>query len=364
MTSPIIFAGAESCDFGSVGAAIATTGNIAVDTTAGRFRAGYARSGLNVSGVQATVNSTFLTTPSLGSISSFWFTGRMWGTVGVGGSSFFNAHPLEFYDAAGILRLQLRNTNGSTAFVQFGGPFVFEKVTAAGVATQLGLGSSGGFTVAPAVGDKVDVFVNYGTSGSVLLYINGTLVLNTGTVDTTTNSNTALDLIRIGAVSSCTTGTVTPMFVWSEVIVATRDTRNMSLVTQVPTANGNTHTFTSNSPTNMAASIYSDALPDYSNTAGQIDEYQMTPAMPTGNFGVVSVVQHARAAIGTSGPTKMQMMVRTGGTDYSSGTISPGGVFGLTAANWDTNPNTGAAWLTSDLAASSTAFNAGVISVT
>lgn len=104
--------------------------------------------------------------------------------------------------------------------------------------------------------------------------------------------------------------------------------------------------------------------PDYSLTATEIQEYEVTPAMPSGSFGVVSLVQHGQVTISATGPQHIEFMVRTGGTDYTSASIAPTTGWVTYANNWDTNPHTSAAWATTDLADASTSFNIGYKSLT
>jgi hypothetical protein len=134
---------------------------------------------------------------------------------------------------------------------------------------------------------------------------------------------------------------------------------------EVAAANGNTDTFTGGTAANLAATSMStgDASPNYSLSAGQIQEYTVTPALPAGSFGIVSVVHHARATAGTSGPTKFDFIVRTGGADFTSPDVAPKLAWGTFAYAWDTNPNTGNAWQTSELLNASASFNLGLKSV-
>ena len=78
---------------------------------------------------------------------------------------------------------------------------------------------------------------------------------------------------------------------------------------------------------------------------------------------MVSVVQTVLATAGTSGPTKFDFMVRTGGADFVSPDIAPTLAWAPYAYAWDTNPNTGNAWQTSELPNASSAFNLGLKSV-
>jgi hypothetical protein len=197
-----------------------------------------------------------------------------------------------------------------------------------------------------------------------IFYINGVLVCATGTVDTTTDGNLTLLQVGVNIISnaSLTGNTFTS---WSEGYVSDIDTRSMlGVVSQVATANGNTHNWTNAAASNINANVTSYTSVDNSAVAGQIDEYQVTPAIPSGNFSVMTVMQHSAMAAGSSGPQRAQLMVRTGGTDYPGGTLTLTGGWSLQTTEWQTNPNTLNAWQTSELVNSSTLFNMGVQSVT
>lgn len=343
----ILFAGGEDFDFTPINGAISTSGNLAIVSGAGTIRTGYARYAINVNSFIA--NTVFLRAP-FAPTQSFWFSARVCCQTGQPPSS--GAYIVQFVDANSVRRLRLRNTTNTP-----GGPWALEKVDASGTATQLGSNSITGFSSNPSTPDKLDIFVNDAVAGSAAVYINGVQVINF-TGDVTTNSVTALAGVDLGSwdtysnpfpVNTC----------WSEIIVSTTDTRNMSLVTQAPTALGNTDTFSSGAVAHVNGTQYADSSPDYSTTAGQIQEYQVTPAIPSGTFSVVSLVQHVRATIGGTGPQHLDFAVRVGTTDYFSADQAVSTAWGLVSYNWDTNPATGAAWGTADLAASSTAFNMG-----
>ena len=376
MASPILWAGQEAESFLPVGAFSAAVGGnntmqLALDTTAGHYRAGYARYGLFVSsyvGVTGTSSLTTTTYPNQQwwgspvaafSASTFWFSARCFNNQNVSGNSDANSHVWRLVDANGVVRLRARASTAASVT----STWVIEKVDAAGTATTLGTTSSG-WRSAPATPDKLDVFVNYAVAGQVTVYINGASVLSYAG-DITTDGQTALSGFHLVSVAQMhfsgagTNGGAT----WSEIIVATADTRAMSLVTQTATALGNADTFTGGAVANINANQAQDASPDFSTSAGQVQQYKVTPAPPTGNFSVISVVQHARVAIGSTGPSKIDFMVRTGGADFLSANLVPGAAWGLAACNWDTNPNTGNPWSTGDLPTNSTAFNFGYKSV-
>ena len=364
MTSSIIFAGQEDSDFLPFGGSFAlNSGPLRVDTTAQPFRSAYARYALNPC-YQAQANAVGFSTPTLGNISNFWFTARYFGQ-GIGGiGNTAGGHAFQVLDANNVVRLRMRNLN-STGSVPAGpnGPYRIEKVNAAGSATQLGsLDTSGGFTCSPAVPDKLDVFVNYAVAGQLTIYINGNKVFDYSG-DITTDSTTTVSYIRFLMAQWNSFGSGPYYNSWSEIIVATRDTRNMSLATQAGSALGNTDSFTGGAVANVNGNLAKDTSPDYSVSATQVQEYTVTPAIPSGNFGVISLVQHGRVSAGSSGPTKIDFLVRTGGTDYPSSDLTPAAAYTLLSYHWDTNPATAAVWATTDFPASSSSFNFGYKSV-
>jgi hypothetical protein len=368
MTSSILFAGGEDIDFNPINTAwpnstvsSISTGSVGSIANFG-FRTGYARNSIQIINGNVLNVTTYFRNAIPFSASNFWMTCRI--STGVANTSLTAGAcvPIRFVDSNGIVRLWIKYTG---TYASPNDTFIVQKVDSSGTATTLGSTSTGRFGAGGT--DKIDVNVNYGTSGYVRVYLGGTLTLDTGTVDTTTNSVTSLSYFDFGQAAYCSGNGSAPCSYWSEMIVATRDTRNFSLVTQAPTANGNTHNWDGGTATNAAATLQltGQTSPQYSGTAGQIQEYQVTPAIPTGSFGVISVVHKTQATLGSTGPQHFDFMVRTGSTDYtSSPDAAPGATWGSLSYNWDTNPNTSAPWLTTDLPASSTSFNMGLKSVT
>ena len=361
MPSPILFAGGEDINFAVIGGSMQSTvtnNNPGIDTTSGRFRSGYARYAItfalnNSSG--GGQNVCWIRSQPAFAASTFWCSARL---LGGGGSSSSSNHFFRWADVNGTVRLRIRANNLSSP-----GPVVIEKVSAAGTVTALVTSALNFSSVGSATPDKVDVYINYAVAGQITLYCNGTQIC-TYSGDVTTDGVTSLSYWDIGPLWASNGGGNT-LTAWSEMIVSTRDTRNMSLVTQVASANGNADTFTAGTAANLAANTMStgQASPNYSLSAGQIQQYTVTPALPAGSFGVVSVVHTALATIGTSGPTKFDFMVRTGGADFTSPDIAPTLAWAAYAYAWDVNPNTGNAWQTSELPNASASFNLGLKSV-
>jgi hypothetical protein len=370
MPSQILFVGGEDLNFTVLGSVSAWTvgtpvSNSAspfwyIDSTAGRFRSGYSRHALSLvaSSQQA---SAFIRSNIAFSSSNFWTSARMYsGPLSGANSGSGSVVLMRWADSGGIVRLQIKSNGGS----QPGNTVLLQTVNAAGTATTVATSTGTFGTSSPGTPDKIDVYVNYAVSGTFTVYSNGTQIA-TYSGDITTNGVTSLSYVDLGQACSGTNLGSNGATSWSECAVATRDTRNLSVVTQVATANGNADTFAAGTAANLASTSMTtgQASPNYSISAGQIQEYTVTPALPVGSFSVVSVVHTALATIGASGPTKFDFMVRTGGTDFVSSDIAPSLVWAAYSFNWDTNPNTGNAWQTSELPNASASFNLGLKSV-
>ena len=366
---PILFAGGEDLDYTTY---LGGASSFSWSTSANAFRSGYARGATSLFIPGTTPDTTKYAVISFAASSNFWATFRM-NYYAFGNGNTGACRPLKFFDSSGVERIRVQL---SAAFVGPNDTFVVQKVNAAGTATTLGTTSTGRYgsaivtnSGAPilAVPDKMDVFINYGVSGQIQIYnttpVGTILVYDSGTVDTTTDGNTTLAQMGLGGVATSVNGNVVT---YSEIIISTTDTRTMSLVTQAATANGNTHNWTAGTAANISAASFAtgDASPNYSQTAAQIQQYTITPAIPTGNFSVVAMVHKARVLAGASPPTKFDFMVRTAATDFSSSDFTPTGMWATYQNIWAVIPNTTAAWATTDFPASSASFNYGLKSVT
>jgi hypothetical protein len=341
-----LFRGGEDIDFSAIGGSYGLTNaaNIWINTTAGAFRAGYARCALSVAGNGTgfgglTAGGLVRLRSRQFSASEFWFTGRLYIDRSVGSWDVGDGVGwLYFLDAGLVKRLVLHPLSQDQAQ-----PFAVQKVTAAGVITTLGMTTSS-FSNNPSSPDKVDVYVKYATAGACRIYINGTLVFNF-TGDLTTDGASALAFFELGSVSIYTNTGETNN--WSELIVSTEDTRNQSLVTRVPAAAGNADAW---------AGLYSDvnglrendASPNLSSTAAQIQEYTVN-ALPTGNFAILDVTQVARVTRGATGPQHVQLGNRTHSADFLSTDIAPSVAWDTYSYTTAANPSTGVAYTTSEL---------------
>lgn len=232
-----------------------------------------------------------------------------------------------------------------------GGPFalpVLYKVDAAKNTTPL-INFTTGLT------GQIDINIVYSTTGSIAFYNNQDLV-GTFSGDVTTDGNTSLVGFDLGGVQF-------PPLIgggqWSEVIWSDSDTRAMSLVTLAPISNGNTDNWDVGGVSNINELTIDDTTFNASLAAGELQQYLTTdpPSLP--NIGVISVGVSSRAVAGPTGPSHLMLDVRTHSTDYNQGNFAIPAGYVKSFTQWPTNPNTGVAWLYSELFQAA-GFNIGI----
>lgn len=335
----VLFAGGEDICFTPIGA-----GNV-VGTTTTQRRTAFSRCTLGAAASSSANGDGWY--GALSSASSlFWFTGRVYPLGGV--NNLAGVKTLMFRSGS-ISRLELRCKTLNT------GDVGIYKVSAAGVATLMASASSN--FVANTL-RRIDIQINYSTSGFIRLYYDGALVADTGTVDVTTDGATSLDGFVLGGFSASPT---TIPGHWSEIIVSTADTRSMSLLTVSPSAAGNSQTFDTNTVGNINEVTNSDSTIISSATANQLAQYTVATPGAIGNPSVNAVSLWTRAQRGATGPQNLQHSVRTSATDAFSGTKALDASMGQQVTTWDVNPVTGVYWTASEISAAG--FNIGVKSI-
>ncbi len=313
----VYFGGGEDSEFYQQGGGTVTTNT-------SFFRSTYARCAL----VTSSTTTCFWQNWTAFNVSTAWFHARLSWLASSFGSATVRA--FGWCDASNVERLRISSTGTNT--------FKAEKINAAGTSTQLG----SDFTIVPSnlVGapDALDVFIVYNAAGTFTVYWNG-IQKFTYSGDVTTDSATALAFIRPATVAAGGGGA------WTELIVADSDTRSWNLQTLPPVANGNTHDFDTGSPAaaNVNEIVLNDATLDGSTTAGQIDQYTI-PTIAGGTYTIVAIGVSARMQKGATGPTKMDIGVRSGGTDYWSSDQTLITAWYGYQNWWNTDPNTSATW--------------------
>lgn len=359
MSSGILFAGGEDMDFAIYTGLVAVgTAGVSINTTAGYFRSGYARYALtNLSNTNPVLTNTFFfaTQPWVGTTATtFWSSAQYSMFITSGTLSNTNAGiAMWWLSSDNVIRLRIRNPSSTGVGALPPVACNVEKVNAAGTVTLLGT-TSAMFSQGSLA--KIDVYINYAVAGQISIYQNGSRVFNY-TGDVTTDGVTALAQLRLGSVAQIALGNA--YSAWSEVIVSTRDTRAMSLITQAPSAAGTTTSWTGTAA-QVNANTASDANPNYTGTAAAVQQYTAT-AVPSGAYGILTAITTLRAAGGSTGPQNIQANVRTGGVDYFGSTSALDLSWQRITYAWDTNPGTAAAWTIADLNAAG--FNMGFKSI-
>lgn len=310
----VYFLGAEDLDF-------VMTGTGSISTTATFYRSTYSRCSLESPG-QTTWRSLVAF-----SATALWFSGQIYNQA----STPVNLTALVgFSDSSDVARLRLEATGAANTFM-------IKKYDTAGTGTQLG--SNFTMTLSAAL-HRLNIYFDNAVAGTVLVYWDAALVFSYSG-DTTTEVTT-LSYIRLGTVG---TSTLNDKHNWSECIVCDTDTRTLSLLVRPPVANGNTHDFDTGTPAaaNVNEVTLSDATLDGSSVAGQIDQYTLA-AMPSGTFSILAVAISARMVRGVTGPTKMDLGVRSGATDYWEADHALTFAWENYQDYWYEDPNTAAEW--------------------
>ena len=329
----ILFAGGEDMD-------VAFTGTVAMTTTSTQFRSGYGRAAISVTAAAAADPPTNrFTVPAFANQSSIWVHAE---NIAGGTTSTTSVQSLGVFGSDGVRRILVRGTGTA-------GQVKISTRNTAGTIADLATCTSGAWPVASL--NKLDLFLNYAVSGQVTLYINGVSIC-TFTGDVTTNSVTAVNQVDFAGTQAGAA------FSWSEIVVASTDTRNMNLVTLAPVANGTTQAWTG-VVGNVNPTTINDANFINTGSSAQVAEFT-TGTLPAGTaWNVLGIKQAVRALKGATGPATFDYIFRpsSGSTDYAQ---CAGATLTTSFANYScyyTTYGGGTAILSSDLG---TGLNLGI----
>ncbi len=344
-SATLLYSGGEDIDFFCAG-----SGSCVVDTNSASYRSGWARESFVVNGSTSDPPPNRFASPSFTANATIWVHGQfcvLSGNSGSGcgtNSTSSGGQMLRVFDTAGNPTLVVSGTGTA-------GQVRIQSRTSGGTFTTLTTCSSALTTSLTAI----DLFINYGTSGEVTLYSAGVQVCDFSGDVTNGDGATTLNQVEFASPSNGSWAA------WSEVIVATTDTRAMSRFTANTVANGNATGF---SGTNICSSIWNattvnDANFGSSASNNVIHECTINSSVPAGTYNVVALVMSTRALVGASSPLHFDFVTRTGGTDYTSSDFAPTTSFSnITNYIQTTNPGTSSAWAVSDFQAAG--FNVGL----
>jgi len=331
-SATLLFAGGEDIDF-------ICTNTCSFVTTGGSYRTAWARGSYSVNPGQSDPPVSYFSTPTFAGNATIWMHGQYFnnGTTSNSGSQL-----IRVMDNVGNPTLIVRGT-GTTSTVKI------SSRTAAGVFTDLVTCSA---TMPDANLDQLDLYVNYSTTGEVTLYKNSVSICDYSGNVTNGDGATTITRAQFGGVSAASD--------WSEVIVATTDTRAMARYTASTAGNGNTTGF---SGTNICTAIwnvtsFNDNNYGYSGSNSVLQECTVNSSIPPGVYSVVGLVMSARVLVGSTGPQHFDFLTRTANTDYPSSDFAPTNSFSnFTNYIQNVNPATSNPWAVSDFQA--TGFNVG-----
>jgi hypothetical protein len=334
----VYFAGGEDIDFTLVGSS-------GTSQSGGYFRSAFARGALCVSTgfIISTADppSDRLTSPTFSAISTFWAHAQFYASNS--NTTNNNATLMRLLDG-GTARIVVRGTGTA-------GQVRLEKRNAAGTFTTLATSASGAMAASGI--HSVDLSVSYGTSGRVILYVDGVSIADSGVVDVTTDSATTLNQLELAALAAPGSG-----YAWSEAIVQDTSTLGTGLLTLPPMASGATQSWTG-SVGNVNEWQINDSANINTASVNALSEWTVATTLPTGTWTIEAIVQSVRVEVGTTGPQNAEFLVRTtDGSDHVAGSFAPTTSLANYRHIWSTNPHTSAAWATGDL------INAGIESLT
>lgn len=337
----ILFAGGEDVDF-------VCTGTCSNSTSASTFRSSFARGSYGSVASASDPPSNRFSTATFTASTSIWVHAQA--CVGAGlcstASTTSGDQWLRVMDSGGNATLLLRGT-GTANQVKI------SSRTSGGVFTDLVTCSS---AISDSALSQIDLFIDYGASGSVTLFKDSVQVCTYSGDVTNGDGSTTLQAVEFAGVGVGATG------YWSEVVVSTTDTRAMALYRLTPNGAGNAVSWGGSNPCTAIVNNnpFNDGSFATSSASDQLLQCTTTNTIPAGTWAVNAVVMSARLRRGTSGPQTFNYSTRTGGSDFTNGVD-----LSLTTsfANYSnyiqaTNPNTTSAWTTSDLTA--VGFNIGL----
>jgi hypothetical protein len=344
----LLFSGGEDIDFTCVsgGSCVTLTGSSPM------YRPAWARLAYGVYGNTNDPPNNRFASSSFTASATLWihaqycnnssFIGDGCGADGSGNNTNAGAQLMRALDTAGNPTIVVMGTGVA-------GQLAISSRTAAGSFTTLATCSS---AFNPSL-TQLDLYINYSASGEVTLYNNSTKVCDyTGDV-TNGDGSTSLDQVEFASPYNS-------LSAWSEIIVASSDTRAMARFTLNTTGDGNATGFTG---TSICSSIwnsisFNDANYGYSGSSNVIHECTVNNVIPAGDFVVLGLIMSARALVGGSGPQHFDFVTRVGGTDYTSADYAPTTNFSNIQNYIQTvNPATSSAWAATDFQASG--FNLG-----
>jgi hypothetical protein len=340
-SATLLYSGGEDIDF------TCSTGACSVSTGGNNYRTGWARESYGVPSTTSDPPTYRFASPTFSANSTLWIHGQYCNLAGGGcyaNTADSGAQMLRVLDSGGNPTLIVRGTGTA-------GQLKISSRTSVGVFTDL-VTCSSAFSVNTLT--QLDLYINYGASGEVALYSNSVQVCDFAGDVTNGDGATTLNQTEYGAASFSGA--------WSEIIIATTDTRAMARFTANTVNDGNTTGFSGTSICSAIwnATSFNDVNFGFSGSNNVTHECTINSSIPAGAYSVLGLVMSARALVGSSGPLHFDFVTRTASTDYPSSDFAPTTSFSNVMNYIQTvNPATSSPWAVSNFQAAG--FNVGEV---
>lgn len=307
----------------------ATSAVIGVTTGSGDYDNQFSRIAVDVIGEQRCNKVAF------GDLPSIWWHGQHGGS-NTGGTATRAFVTVYNSSNVGVLRCTVNGSSGGNALgrLQYWNGSAWTNIGASTFNIPIGVNNT-----------RMDMECTVdGSAGRFAFYVDGVQMVEL-TGDTDFFSGAAADYVTMQS-----WGSTNPRY-WSETLIMDGSTLGCRVATLVPTGAGNytawTGTFADVDETSVTDS-------DFIAGAANGDRENFTLSNLSASAAALvplAVINSARARIGATGPQNLQLTIRTGGNDFDSSNI-PGLTTSFTSGYqnvWNDNPNTAAAWTTSEI---------------
>lgn len=268
---------------------LTTSGTPTEVTTANTFDASYAAKSISL--IASQVKTPQFINPTTGatvSLTDVWVHAELYYSATGSPSAQF----IELLDSSGVPVVQLA-LNGSTTNVRInywnGAAFV---------------NGAAIFGIAQSTRMTIDIHAVAGLSGTVDVYINGSLAISQ------VGMNAAVDNFAFVRLN----GSVSSTF-FSQLLVSDSTTVGAKVASLTFNANG-TNTAWANDYTNIVKLGYLDTTLISSSTLSDKESYGATDVTVPAGYAINSVWFNIRARLATASPTNIKPLIRIGSTDY------------------------------------------------
>ena len=327
MANEVLFAGGRIDS-------LSISGSVAENTSASRFNATYADCATAPVGTSDQATASFLTLSGGVPAATDVVTGE---TVFAHFDLFVSTSSLTnnitvatLYDSSGFPWLTIRTTSTSTV-----GLFYNSGTGASPTWTQIG--SSWSHSISTMI--TYDIKLTLGSPHTVELSINGSVSIAATTF--TQASLTSLRSFRINGPSGSSGGH------FSQILITRGIPTSGAFVKYSRATAAGTNTGWTGAYTDVNEAIGSDATVNTAASSGLKQSFAMGDVTVPAGYAIKAVFTAMRAKNNGGAPANVQSLLRSSGTDYSSGTLTfppMSTSFQAMLMRYDTDPATGVAW--------------------